>query len=119
VLAVVVIAEMRAPLDKNAELYVLGNLMAFFGLFLVWHATFYALGLYDAQRPRQIFEKIQRLVMAGAVNLGLGVGYFYLLILAVSDFLNLPGLRLSLPGRTRVVSSGFSIFSYTVPAREW
>jgi len=71
VLAVVVITEMRAPLDKSAELYVLRNLAAFFGLFVVWHATFYALGLYDARRPRQIFEKIQRLVMAGAVNLGL------------------------------------------------
>jgi len=77
VLSVVAVAEIRNPMHESAELYVLSNLAAFFGLFLVWHATFYALGLYDASRPRQIFEKIQRLVMAGAVNLGLGVGYFY------------------------------------------
>jgi lipopolysaccharide/colanic/teichoic acid biosynthesis glycosyltransferase len=77
VISVVVVTEMRAPLDKSAELYVFKNLAAFVGLFLVWHLTFYALGLYDARRPRQVFEKIQRLVMAGAINLGLGVGYFY------------------------------------------
>ena len=62
---------------ESAELYVLSSLAAFFGLFLVWHTTFYALGLYDARRPKQVFEKIQRLVMAGAVNIGLGVGYFF------------------------------------------
>jgi drug/metabolite transporter (DMT)-like permease len=71
VLAVVVIAEMRAPLDKSIGPYVFRNLVAFFGLFVAWYLTFYALGLYDARRPRQVFEKIQRLVMAGAVNLGL------------------------------------------------
>ena len=68
VLAVVVVAELRAPLDKSIDLYVLRNLVAFFGLFLVWHATFYALGLYDARRPGQVTFRVWGGTAGSSVN---------------------------------------------------
>ena len=68
VLAVVVIAELRAPRNKSAELYVLSNLVAFFGLFVVWHAAFYALGLYDASRTGQVTFRVWGGTAGSSVN---------------------------------------------------
>lgn len=53
--------------------------LAFAPLFLLWMAVMYGLGLYDLRMIRNSFSLIKNQLVSGAICMGLGATYFYLL----------------------------------------
>ncbi len=63
--------------------YYLLHEASFAALFIIWQVAFYAMGLYDMRRMREIVFIIRNLLMVAAVNWVIGTMYFYIF---ASDF---------------------------------